>query len=584
MIEDLDKQSVQQQHRHGMIQTLFFKDWLSYRHDPADQAIRKIDSALQHVDGIDRDTALVKFYILKGQCYVKQTQFNKALEAFNQALQIAEKRNDQPTKTNTLVSIGWAYMEDDKPAQAIRFFEEVLRIFPSEDYENRALLLCNIASCYNTLEDYKKAEAYAQKAITSARATQRNTDLANGLNILARSYYNQDQLQKAIATLKEAAVVREKVADPSMLASDYLELSNLYSKTGRLAEAIQWAKKAEAISLASANTLKLLDTYTFLSSAYEQVGNNKDAVFYLKKILSYKDSLADERYNQALARMQVQFETQKKIAENLQLKQENLEKKLRISNQQRWLLALAAGLLLLIASWIYISRLMKSRYNTRLVLAQLSEQKRSALAVMEAEEKERRRISADLHDGVGQLLSAASLQLNKAGKGQLPVGKVQELVDQAYTEVRNLSHQVTPELLLHHGLVKALEQAVARLNDGNEQPVFSLFTHIEEPFTHELASLTLYRCFQELSTNIVKHAGAGRVTVQLTTTSQEIELLVEDDGVGFAAGKETYGLGLKNIENRLALFGGQLHIDSMPGKGATIIIKIQRTALPGKTV
>lgn len=583
MIEELAKRSVEEKHRHGIIQSLFFKAWLSYRHNPADVTIYSIDSALQHVEGINSDTALVKFYILKGQCFVKKTQFSKALESFNQALDIAEKRNDQSTKIGTLISIGWAYMEDGKPNEAIRFFNEVLRLYPSADYENRAVLLCNIASCYNTLGNFKLAEFYAQEAITSARSKQSNTELANGLNILARSYYNQGKLQKAITFLKEAALAREKVADPSMLASDYLELSDVYSKNGQLAEAITWAKKAETLSAQYAITLKLLNAYKVLSSAYEQMGDNKNAFLYLKKLQSRKDSLADDRYNQAFAQMQVQFETQKKTAENLQLKKENLETKLRISNQQRWLVALAAGLVLLIASGIYVSKLMKSRYNTRLAIEQLNEQKKRTLAVMEAEEKERRRIGGDLHDGVGQILSAASLQLNKAKKGQLPLDKVHELIDQAYTEVRNLSHQVTPELLLHYGLVNALEQAVNRWNDGSDKPVFTLFTHIEEPLTHEMASLTLYRCFQELCTNVVKHAQASQVTVQLNTTKEEIELLVEDDGLGFTANKGGYGLGLKNIESRIALFDGELLVDSTPGKGTTIMVKIQRAALFNNT-
>ncbi len=576
MIDELAQRSAQQQHRHGIIQSLFFKAWFSYRHNPPDVVIRSIDSALQHAAGIAADTALVKFYILKGQCFVKKTQFGKALENFKQALDIAEARNDQATKTSTLISIGWAFMEDGKPSEAIRFFEEVLQANPSDSYENRAVLLCNIASCYNTIGNFELAERYAQKGITAARSRESNMDLANGLNILARSYYQQGKIEKAISFLKEAAVAREKIADPSMLASDYLELADLYFKNGQPTQAIAWAKKAETVSAQQSNHLKMAAAYKSLSAAYQTIGDHKNAFLYLEKLVQHKDSLADEHYNQAFAQMQVQFESQKKAAENLQLKKENLETRLRNSNQQRWLVLLGAGLVLLAASGVYMSKLVKSRYKTRHALEQVNEQKKRTIAVMEAEEKERKRIAADLHDGVGQTLAAAALQLNKARKGQSSLDKVEELIGQAGTEVRTLSHQVTPELLLHYGLVKALEQAIDRLNEANDKTVFTLFTHIEEDMEDKMAALTIYRCFQELSTNILKHAHATAVTVQLNLHRDEIQLIAEDNGVGFQPGKVMYGLGLKNMESRLALLDGEMQVDSTPGKGTTSIIKIKK--------
>lgn len=578
MIHQLEQLSKQNNHRHGIVQTIFFKTWVSYRHNPPDTVITSIDSALQNVQGIQTDTALVKFYILKGQCFVKKTQFANALHNFNLALQIARKRNDKLSETSVLISIGWAYMEDTKPAEAIRFFNDVLQLNPSEDYLNRALLLNNIASCYNTLGDFTKAESYALQGIATAQKRSNKLDLANGLNILGRSYYQQGKMDKAISVLKEATVAREANSDPSMLASDYLELADLYTKINQPREAIAWAKKAETLSEQHANNLKLSAAYRSLANAYGSVGDHRNAAVYLQKLLQHKDSLANEHYNQAFAQMQVQFETEKKTSENLRLRQENLEAKLQNSYQQRWLLLLIAILAMLIASGIYISKLMKSRYKTRLALGRLNEQKKRSIAVVQAEEKERRRIAADLHDGIGQMLAAASMQLNKAIKGQSPLEKVDELIAKASAEVRSLSHQVTPELLLHYGLVKAIEHSIDRLNEANDKTVFSLFTHIEEPLHNELISLTIYRCFQELSTNILKHAQATSVTVQLDIYNHEVQLMVEDNGIGFQRGTAT-GLGLKNLESRVALFDGVFLVDSTPGKGTTTIVRIHRQAL-----
>lgn len=578
MIAQLEQLSKQHNHAHALIQSIFFKTWISYRHNPPDTVIASIDSALWHVHGIQQDTALVKFYILKGQCFVKKTQFSNALHNFNLALKVARKRNDKQSETSVLISIGWAYMEDNKPEEAIRFFNEVLQLNPSENYLNRALLLNNIASCYNTLGDFRTAESFALQGIAAANNRENKLDLANGLNILGRSYSHQGRMDKAIAVLKEAAVAREANSDPSMLASDYLELADLYNKINQPREAITWARKAEALSEQSANNLKLSAAYRSLATAYEAAGDYRNASVYLQKLLDHKESLANEHYNQAFAQMHVQFETEKKTSENLRLRQENLEAKLQNSYQQRWLILLIAVLGILIASGIYISKLMKSRYKTRLAIEQLNQQKKNSIAVMQAEEKERKRIAADLHDGVGQMLAAISLQLNKAINGQLPLEEVDDLVTKASSEVRNLSHQVTPELLLHHGLVKAIEHSIERLNHANDRTVFSFFAHIEEPLNNEVVALNIYRCFQELCTNILKHSQASKVTVQLDIDANDVQLMMEDNGIGFKR-DVAKGLGLKNIESRVAVFDGVFFVDSTPGKGSTTIIRINRNAL-----
>lgn len=578
MIARLSQLSEEKKHAHGRIQAVFSQAWLSYRHETADAAIFKIDSALQHIKGIESDTSLVKFYILKGQCYVKKADFRLALANFTKALQIADQRKDYRNKTGVLISIGWAYMEDGKYPEALKFFHEVLQLNPGENYENRAVVLCNIASCYNTTGQFKLAEEYAVKGIEAARKKNSMADLANGLNILARSNYLQGKMYKAIDFLKEASVAREKVADPFMIASDYLELADLYIKNNQITDAIDWAKKAEDLSLKNDNKLKLAASYETLATAYEASGDDKNSTLYYKKLLVIRDSMNNEHYNQAIAEMQVQFETQKKTSENLELKKENLEAKLENSQQQKWMLGLIAGILLVTGSAIYISYMLRSRFKIKQALNELNEQRNRSMAVMEAEENERKRIAADLHDGVSQILAAASLQLKKSQRENVEYDKVDELINQAGTEVRNVSHQVTPELLLHYGLEKAVAQAIDRLNDSSENTRFTFFSHVEVALQDEMQALMIYRCFQELTNNILKHAAAKKVTVQLHLEAEEIQLMIEDDGVGFNTAEVQAGLGLMSIESRIAIYQGNLVVDSTPGKGTTTIIKINRKA------
>lgn len=437
-------------------------------------------------------------------------------------------------------------------------------------------MLCNIAACYNAVNEYDKAETYATQGIQAARLSRNNADLANGLNILGKSYQSRGMIGKAISCLKEAAEVREKVADPSMLISDYLQLSDLYMANKQPAIALQWSKKAESISEQSGIALKMAAVYQSLANVYEATGDYKRSAAYLKKEIIHRDSLERDQYNKALAQMQVQFETQKKTSENLQLKKENLEARLKNSDQQRWMIILGTGIVLLAASGVYWSKLVRSRYKTKLAEEKLYQQKSRTVAVLQAEENERRRIAGDLHDGVGQMIAAASVQLEKAKKGLLPLDKVDEMIRNAGAEVRNISHKVTPELLLHHGLVKALQFETDRLNEAQDQTIFSLFTHEELPLQDEMLSLTLYRCFQELIANIMKHAEAKSVEAHLNLYWDEIQLLVEDDGKGFDVEEVRDGLGIRNMKSRIALYDGRLLIDSMKGRGTGFTISIPR--------
>ncbi|RYF89355.1 MAG: tetratricopeptide repeat protein, partial [Chitinophagaceae bacterium] len=345
MVLQLRQLAEQEGHLHGIIQSVFSQAWISYRHQNADVTIAKIDSALANINGIKEDSSLAKFYILKGQCYIKKADFRMALQNFNQALQISTQRNDHHTKTSVLISIGWAYMEDGKYPEALNFFKEVLRLNPGEQYENRAVVLCNIASCYNTTGQFTLAEQYARQGIAVARKSKSMADLANGLNILARSNYLQGKMDQAISILKEASVAREKVADPFMIASDYLELADLHIKNSDPAAAIEWAKKAEELSEKTGNKLKLAGSFEALANAYEATGETGQAAQYYKKLLVIRDSMNNEHYNQSIAAMQVEFNVQKQTAENLELKKENLESNLKNSQQQKWMLILIGGII-----------------------------------------------------------------------------------------------------------------------------------------------------------------------------------------------------------------------------------------------
>ncbi|MCX3266973.1 histidine kinase [Pedobacter agri] len=565
--------SNQYHYQHGKIESAFFRSWIKYREASTDDCIISIDSALKNIALIEKDSSVVKFYILKGQCYVKKRLFNHAVDHFSMALDIAEKNKDITNKTGALISIGWAYMENAKPLEAINFFNEVLRLNPQKKYQNRATVLCNIASCYNLLKHYQYAEKYALQGIRTAKELNSVMDLANGLNILARSYYHRNQFPKAKLYLHEASIARAKIADPAMLASDYLELADVYNKSEMPAAGIEYARKAELIAQKNKIDLKLENAYTILSKLYSKTGDYKRAASYYEKLISLRKENESEDYVKALAELQVKYDSEKKASENLKLKEENLENRLNISNKQRWLIILIASLSVFISSSIYFYFYIQNKYKSQNAVQRFLEEKNKAVAILETEENERRRISGDLHDGVGQTLAAASLQLKKAKNDIAQLQKLDDLIDQAANEVRMLSHEMTPEMVLHFGLVKAMEQVIDRLNDVQNFTVFKFFKHVEFDDVNQVRAVVVYRSFQELTNNILKHAKAKNVGVHLNMSDDEILLMIEDDGIGYDKNEIKLGLGLQNLESRIRIFNGHLEVDSTIGKGTTTILR-----------
>ncbi|HTH82152.1 MAG TPA: ATP-binding protein [Mucilaginibacter sp.] len=575
-IATINRLSLAANYKHGVLESLFDQCWLLYHTGSIDRCIISVDSIIEHTPGIYGDPGAMKFNILKGQCYVKKTQFSLAIKEFSVALKLAEKNKDEGGKAGTVLSIGWAYMENKKFHEAIDFFTEILKIKAPNQYLDKATVLNNIASCYNSLAKYKEAANYARQAVTDSRADNNLIDLANGLNILAGAIDQQGDTKQALAYLNEASKVRAKVGDPAMLASDYLELSDMYRKNGQFAQAVAYAQKGVNISKKNNINLKLQAGYEALAGSLEAAGNYKQADSYYKKLIAYKDTANTAANNEAMADLLVKYNTQKKITENLQLKHDNLNARLTLANKQRWLtLSVALAILIIIISiFSYINT--RNRYQTRLALQQITEQKNRTLAVLETEENERRRIAADLHDGVSQMLAAVSIQLKKHDRS---IEIAHDLLEQAAAEVRAVSHQMTSELLKHYGLVKAIENNLAQLNSPGSPAQFHFFNMVENGNVDELLQVMLYRSFQELVNNINKHAQATEVNIHLTINEETTLLMIEDDGIGFDTKNDHNGLGLRSLASRIKVFNGDLMIDSIPGNGTTVIVKFDTPSL-----
>jgi two-component system, NarL family, sensor kinase len=208
------------------------------------------------------------------------------------------------------------------------------------------------------------------------------------------------------------------------------------------------------------------------------------------------------------------------------------------------------------------------------------EELKSAYALIEGGEKERKRIAEDLHDNLGSLLATLRmytdtfLEKDKSGDLQNIAQKISMIAEQAAQETRRISHNLDSGLLKHFGLEVALMQLCETINISEKIKV-DAFIDIHQSLDGDL-SLNIYRIVQELFSNTLKHARASKVRVEVTQIHNEyLSLIFEDNGKGFNSKNiPPNGIGLQHLQSRVHRFNGELTIDSNENIGTTVIIEI----------
>ena len=211
------------------------------------------------------------------------------------------------------------------------------------------------------------------------------------------------------------------------------------------------------------------------------------------------------------------------------------------------------------------------------------QQKISNMSTMiEGQEAERRRIAKDLHDGLGGLLATVSTQMAQIQSNIDELASIDlyqsanHMIDQACDEVRRISHNMMPGVLRLEGLQGALEEIIDQLQSVHDMQVDSTID-FEESRLDESQSHMLYRITQELINNVVKHSRADLVLLQFIGYDDHLNVLVEDNGIGYNTKEVDEGLGLRSIQSRVDYLGGDIDVHTSTGSGVSISINIPWT-------
>ena len=208
-----------------------------------------------------------------------------------------------------------------------------------------------------------------------------------------------------------------------------------------------------------------------------------------------------------------------------------------------------------------------------------------------AQEAERTRIARDLHDDISQRIAALSISMSGLkrrllgnaddGDAIAALNAIQHDTAALAEEIRHVSHDLHPSALQHAGLAAALGAFCIQFSKGRQLAI--RFSSAPDLGTiREDAALCLYRITQEALRNVARHAGASEVNVALTQDANALQLAIADNGNGFNldAARHHVGLGLVSIDERARLLGGQVAIDTRPGGGTRIEVRLPNAATP----
>jgi len=224
----------------------------------------------------------------------------------------------------------------------------------------------------------------------------------------------------------------------------------------------------------------------------------------------------------------------------------------------------------------------RKKLEAQLLHEQVQKQKMINQAIIKAQEKERNRISGELHDNVNQLLMSAKLHIcvakNKEEEPNELLEKANEYLLMAVEEIRNLSKKLTSALITNVGLQKSIADIAATMLLLKDIRLHSyIYNDVVEKLSAE-QQLMVYRIIQEQSNNILKYAETNEAIISLKEVNQNVELIISDNGVGFDKTKQkASGIGFINIFNRVDAYNGKVEIITSPGNGCTLIINFPIT-------
>ncbi|MDP2385814.1 MAG: sensor histidine kinase [Bacteroidota bacterium] len=512
-----------------------------------------------------------------GAIYDSQGQIKKALDYYYQGLKLQEELGNKMGMGTSYNNIAVILMKQGETDKAIEYYNKSMKVRQEAD-DKRGIAQClnNLGHLYTTQGKMEKALDNYKKSYALYEEIGNKQGIAYSLNNMAAIYKSQQQDEKALEYFEKSLATYEAIDDKKGIATALNNIGGLLLEKSNATKALSYSEKSLEIAKEGGFVEVIRDAHSILSRIDSARGDTKGALQHYKQFIIYRDSLKNGETKKEGIRKQIQYDYEKKESE-AKLMQEKKEvirqeelKRQKITN---WSIAGVLTLLLITTILLFNRYRLKQKNKFQQEIA--VKQKEQAIAVMETQEQERKRIAEDLHDSLGHLLSTAKLNLQTIPDSQKQyVENSLQLLNQATEEIHNITFNLMPRTLEEEGLTAALQELTSRVTNSGKVKIILQIYDMGKFILEKQSQFNIYRIIQEAVNNILKHAEASEINIQLIGQDNHITIMIEDDGKGFDIGAQKSGRGLKNIVTRSLWLNGNINIDSTPGRGTTITTEI----------
>ncbi len=519
---------------------------------------------------------LAESYSILGALDKYQGNYETSLTHHLNALKIKEQLDDDFGLTVTYNDLGILYKNMKRWREALGYYRKSNERAKKIDM-GRAISFTynNLGTVYNELHQPDSAMQAYDSALYYAEKINNTTAMSTALANIADVQFVKGKYTEALNSFKRCLQYDKQNEDKYGMALSHMQLGRTYSVLNNLSLAKKHIDTADLLSEQEHLLRERINILMIKSSIQEKMNDVSDAILSIRQSASLKDSLLNEQTSRQISELQTQYETEKK-EQQIALQQAELSKKNTI----------IAGILSLLILFTLLGysyyRRYKLKQQDKLQKTIIKQQELATQAVLEAEERERKRIASDLHDGVGQTMSAAKLNLSTISS-EIPFAnndqknafeKAMALVDEGCAEVRTVSHNIMPNALLKAGLATAVRDFLNKI-DGNVINVNLYVEGLTDRLPGNIESV-LYRVIQECVNNVVKHAHANSLDITLIKDQEELNVTIEDNGKGFEldTALKKDGIGLQNLITRINFLKGTIEWDTAPGRGTVVMINI----------
>lgn len=499
-------------------------------------------------------STIKKSSLLIAEIFDKTNYFEKAIHYYKSAL-VYLKPNEKIEQTRLQLKIGDNLYQIQEKDSAIYYFQKISDVKSENDtiIRYKAKAFTNLSGIYLEKSNYSKAEYYAQQAIEIFEKNKKYHSAAIALNNLGNIYMQQQKYQQAKETFHQAINHLNKTKD------SYEKINAQEAIFDNLSKVLYYLKDYNA--------------YTYQEDAY-----------------TIRDSIRSIQLSGILAEIEGKYNTESiKKQEQLKIAKEQAKSKHAKD------VSIILGIILfssVFAGYFWFrnhklkqEKLLLEVTKNKLVqqqeLERIQNETRDKIlnAALDSKENERKMIAETLHHSVSSLLSSANLHL-QAIKMQLiaseqthEVDKAQKIINEAAEKIRNLSHSLVSSVLLKFGLVYSIQDLCEKYS--NNTLTFNYKGDGIKRYEQEF-ELKINNIIDELLNNIIKHSKATQANIFLKSSNDNLEIEINDNGVGFdpSVKMEKSGLGLSQIEARIKKLKGEMTVESIISVGTVITINV----------